>query len=71
MIRIKEGQKVRFDPMAHMDGMCADTIKGEFVTGTIVMINHSHKWFSVEYGDPKARTSFNFVDIGELVTILG
>jgi hypothetical protein len=71
MFQIKEGQKVRFDPMAHLDGMLADTLKGEEVVGTVVMVNRKHGWFSVEYGDPKARTSFNFVDIGELVTILG
>lgn len=72
MVRVTEGMKVRFDPMSHMDGMCADTLKGEEVTGTIVMVNRKHGWFSVEYGNPKARTSFNFVDIfaGE-VTILG
>lgn len=71
MFQIKKGQKVRFDPMAHMDGMCADTLKGEEVTGTIVMVNYKHRWFSVEYGDPKARTSFKFVDIGELVKFIG
>lgn len=72
MVRLQIGQKVRFDPMAHCDGNGADFYKGTEVIGTIVMINRNHRWFSVEYGDPKARTSFNFVDIfGGEVTILG
>jgi hypothetical protein len=72
MVRVLVGMKCRFDPMAHLDGMLADTLKGEEVEGTVVMVNRKHGWFSVEYGNPKARTSFNFVDIfaGE-VTILG
>lgn len=68
---IKEGQKVRFDPMGQIDGFGAEGYKGEEVTGTIVMVNYKHRRFSVEYGEPKARTSFNFADIGQEVMILG
>ena len=68
---VKVGQKVRFDPMAHCDGSGAEEYKGNEVTGTIVMVNYKHAWFSVEYGDPTARISFKFVDIGDGVTICG
>lgn len=68
---VKVGQKVRFDPCSHLDGFCAEVVKGNEVTGTIVMVNYKHGWFSVEYGDPKARTSFNFVDIGDEVSVIG
>lgn len=68
---LKVGTKVRFDPMSFCDGFGAMEYKGKKVIGTVVMINYEHGWFSVEYGDPKARTSFNFVDIGEQVKILG
>lgn len=65
------GDKVRFDPFAEMKGFGAEGNRGNFVTGTVVMVNYEHKWFSVEYGDPKMRTSFKFCDIGELVTVCG
>lgn len=65
------GQEVRFDPMLYIKGYGIQDIRNEYVTGTIVMVNYDHKWFSVEYGNPKQRTSFNFSDIGKTVTICG
>ena len=68
---IKVGQKVRFDPFKELKGFGAEDHRGEFVTGTVVMVNEPHKWFSVEYGDPKQRTSFKFSQIGKDVLICG
>jgi hypothetical protein len=65
---VKVGQKVRFDPFYGMKGYGVEVCREE-VTGTVVMINHKHKWFLVAYGNN--RTSFRFDDIGELVTIVG
>ena len=64
------GAKVRFDPFENVMGFCVDACRHE-VTGTVVEINKGHKWFSVEYGEPKQRTSFNFADIGKTVILLG
>lgn len=68
---VKVGQKVRFDPLDYIAGMGAEAVRGTMVTGTVVMVNVPHKWFSVEYGEPKQRTSFKFCDIGQEVTIIG
>lgn len=65
------GQVVEFDPLAHCDGNGAEFYKGDVVLGEVVYVNYKHRWFSVEYGEPKARTSFNFADIGKGVMILG
>ena len=68
---IKVGQKVSFDPFAAIKGFAIEESKGKIVTGTVVYVNEPHKWFSVEYGDPKARISFLFCEIGEEVKICG
>ena len=68
---IHVGQKVRFDPYREMKGYGAEDSRGNFVTGIIVAVNEPHKWFSVEYGNPKARTSFKFCDIGNVVKVCG
>lgn len=62
---------VRFDPFLQSTGFAADFHRGQMVFGTVVMVNYEHKWFSVEYGVPKMRTSFKFSDIGEVVKIYG
>ena len=64
------GQKVKFGPFEEQTGFASLDCKGNYVTGTVVYVNERHKWFSVEYGEPKARTSFKFCDIGEGVKIL-
>ena len=64
------GQKVRFDPFETGFGFGIEDCRGE-VEGTVVQVYKDHKWFSVEYGDPKQRTSFNFADIGKSVMIVG
>lgn len=68
---ISVGQKVRFDPFAEITGFGSSDNRGKFVIGTVVSANEPHKWFSVEYGDPKSRTSFKFCDIGQAVKIIG
>lgn len=61
---IEVGQKVSFDPFEFLTGFGASNNRGKFVMGTVVMVNEPHKWFSVEYGNPKQRTSFKFCQIG-------
>ena len=68
---VKVGQQVKFDPLQYINGFASGDVKGKYVTGTVVMVNEPHQWFSVEYGDPKARTSFKFCDIGSVVTVCG
>lgn len=63
--------KVWFDPFVQSMGFASDLNRGHYVTGTVVMVNYEHKWFSVEYGVPKMRTSFKFCDIGEAVKLCG
>ncbi len=67
---VRIGQTVRFDPFETSFGFGVDACRGE-VEGTVVQIFEDHKWFSVVYGDPKQRTSFNFADIGKSVMIVG
>lgn len=67
---VEVGQKVRFDPCYNVTGFCARYDRGNIITGTVVMVNREHRWFSVEYGKQKLRTSFKFVDIGGAVHIL-
>lgn len=64
------GSKVRFDPFETVFGFGVDELRHE-VTGTVVEIHKAHKWFSVEYGEHKQRTSFNFADIGKSVMLVG
>lgn len=63
--------KVQFDPFETIQGFASEDNRGNIVTGTVVSVNYGHKWFSVEYGEPKMRTSFNFCDIGKAVHICG
>ena len=69
MIRV--GQKVRFDPFSEMKGVGAEDNRGNYVTGIVVAVYERHNWFSVEYGNPKTRTSFKFCDIGNVVKFCG
>ena len=65
------GDSVQFDPFYAITGFASEDNKGNTVTGTVVMVNYANKWFSVEYGNPKQRTSFNFADIGKVVNACG
>lgn len=67
---IQVGQKVRFDPGESFKGFGSNDFRDE-VTGTVVAVYRKHKWFSVEYGEPKQRTSFKFCDVGKSVTVIG
>ncbi len=66
---IQVGQKVMFDPFAEITGFASEDNRGNYVTGTVVAVYPRGKWFSVEYGNPTARTSFKFCDIGKEVKI--
>lgn len=66
---VEVGQKVKFDPFETITGFASEDNKGNIVTGTVVYVNEENKWFSVEYGYPKARTSFKFCDIGTAVKV--
>lgn len=68
---VKVGQKVRFDPFEYLTGFGASDNRGSYVVGTVVMVNEQNQWFSVEYGDPRMRTSFKFCDIAKGVDIIG
>ena len=65
------GDTVKFDPLKHITGFCSNDCRGNFVTGTVVMVNYANKWFSVEYecGSGKQRASFKFSQIGKDVTV--
>jgi hypothetical protein len=65
---IKIGQKVKFNPHAGMHSS-GDITPFENTVGTVKYINAAHRWFSVEYGDPKLLISFNFHDIGKSVKV--
>lgn len=64
------GDKVEFDPFKH-DRVTDVGHLRSLITGEVVEVNYGHKWFSVEYGWPKMRTSFNFCDIGREVKVIG
>lgn len=66
-VKIKVGQKVRFDPFQDITGFSSEMNRGNTVTGTVVYVNVPHKWFSVKYGDPQQRISFKFCEIGNKV----
>lgn len=70
-VPISVGQKVRFDPFIAVTGFASEDHKNNPVTGTVVMVNEPHQWFSIEYGNPKMRTSFKFCEIGKEVEICG
>jgi hypothetical protein len=70
-VKIKVGTKVRFDPFLQMSFNGANDLRGCIVTGTVVAVNEEHHWFSVEYGKPKQRTSFTFMDVGSVVKVCG
>lgn len=67
---VKVGQKVSFDPFAHIQNNSDGSLRGR-VTGYVAEVNYEHKWFSVKYGDPVLRTSFKFCDIGKEVKVYG
>ena len=69
-VTIRVGQKVRFDPFEEVKGYDTGYLR-KTVTGTVVMVNEPHQWFSVEYGNPKMLTSFKFCDIGSVVKVCG
>ena len=70
---IEVGQKVRFDPFIEITGFASADNRGRYVTGTVVMVNHDHRWFSVDFSinGVKQRTSFKFSQIGKDVLICG
>jgi len=65
---IEVGQKVRFKQCMECKGYAVEVIQKP-VVGTVAMVNEAHKWFSVEYGEPKMRTSFKFSEEGVSFTV--
>jgi hypothetical protein len=65
---IKVGQQVKFNPHAGMH-TAGDITPFENTIGTVKYVNSQNRWFSVEYGDPKLRVSFNFHDLGKSVRV--
>ena len=65
-IRIKIGDKVRFDPCAEVWVPGSEEYREE-VDGTVIEINKKGHWFGVKYklGDATLRTAFHFVDLVE------
>ena len=68
---VQIGQRVKFRPFENIPTMgerlLGITLLSELVVeGTVVSINEPHRWFSVEWGNPRLRTSFHFADIGPL-----
>lgn len=73
-ITINEGDKVRFVPGTIKCGNYTDDEKlEETVTGTVIYINHEHRYFTAEYeiNKSKYKESFKFADLGQAVTKLG
>lgn len=66
---VKVGQEVKFDPFLHLHFYGAAAYSGSYVSGKVVYVNQDHRWFSVQYGELKMRTSFCFSDIGKDVTV--
>lgn len=66
---ISVGQRVRFNPFAGIKFYGVHAVSKK-VIGTVIMVNDEHRWFLVEYGRDKMRVSFNFCDVGNLVTII-
>ena len=66
------GDTVIFDPFAEITGFASEDHKGGLFVGTVAMVNHEHKWFSVEYSvnSMELRTSFKFSQLGRDVHIL-
>lgn len=67
-MRIKVGQKVKFDPFRgiHTYGYIRSS---KDVEGTVVEIFRDHRWFSVQYGEPPNtfKTSFKFDELNNTV----
>lgn len=72
-MKVQVGQRVRFDPFMDVSGFASTDNRGRKQTGTVVMVNVPHKWFSVEYScwGTKQRTSFKFSQFGRDVLLCG
>lgn len=70
MIRLRVGQKVKFDPFAELCGLGVSDFR-TFYNGTVVYINRKHHWFSVVDDETKLRTSYHFCRIGKDVRLRG
>ena len=67
--KIKPGTKAEFKPLSGI-GLVDRQLSNMVAIGEITYVNYEHKWFTVEYGDGRTKTSFNFGDIGHTVTLL-
>ena len=66
---IEVGQLVKFKPFK---GLCPTGMNSTDIsyTGTVKYVNARNRWFSVEYGYPRMRISFNFNDVGNTVKVV-
>lgn len=67
--RDQVGQQVRFDTFENLTSNNIDTIRKKF-TGTLVLGNVKHRWFSVAYANGRSRISFRFADIGKSINLI-
>lgn len=67
---LEVGQKVVFDPYKGVKGFDKEYYSRD-VVGKICYVNYPHRWFGVEWGNPKQKTSFKFSQIGEDVKLHG
>lgn len=66
---INIGQKVRFNPFTGQSTPLNITLFDN-TEGVVKYVSSRNRWFSVEWGDPKTTTSFNFNDIGKAVKLV-
>lgn len=66
MVKIKVGDKVRFDPVAEVWIPGYEEHREE-VVGRVVEIHKDHNWFAVKYelGGKPFRSCFHFIDLEE------
>ena len=63
------GKRVEFNPFYGMNVKDVRLATTTYI-GTIVKVYDTHRWFLVEYGEPKQRVGFKFCDIGDAVKVL-
>lgn len=68
MDRLSIGQAVKFDPVGNIDGYGMNERRA-MVTGKVIYVNHSHRWFAVEHGG--MRYGFKADTIGTEVIPVG
>ena len=71
---IEIGTKVKFIPFFNDNKLLTPAERRSFATvGTVVYVNHDHKYFTAEYDclGTKQRESFKFYYLGKMVKVCG